>query len=131
MLCSKQSLNYYTKMDKIEDLAKSVKVKSAASVGNSKFQPLQVDYEPTEFSVICARGKRAHDSPGNTWFRSLVEQHSLQYANASTKMEKSVVVSTIVETVRNASPQGSFVRKVNGHWQEVSEAVARERVGQT
>ena len=131
MLYGKIPLNHLPRMDKIADIAKSVKANSASAVGGSKFEPLPSDFEPTEFSVICARGKRAYESPGNTWFRALVEQHSLQYANATNKMEKSIVVSTIVETVRKASPQGSFIRKINGVWQEVSEGVARERVGQT
>lgn len=131
MIYSKISLNNYPKMDKIADIAKAVKANSASAAGSSKFRSLPPDFEPTEFSVICARGKRAYESAGNRWFRALVEQNSQKYANASNKMEKSIVVSAVVETVRKASPVGSFIRKIDGRWQEVSEGIARERVGQT
>ncbi|CAB9515267.1 Nitrilase family, member 2 [Seminavis robusta] len=118
------------KVKQLTDMAKEVKEKAHSSIGEDKFRALPPDFVPTEFSVICARGKRAYESKGNTWFRSLVAQYAHRYATASTKMEKSVVVTTIVDTVRKASPVGSFIRKVKGQWQEVSEGVARERVGQ-
>ena len=119
------------RMDKISEIARAVQANSASSVGSSKSQPLPENFEPTEFTVICARGKAVYNSPGNTWFRSLVEQQCSQYANAPSKVAKSLVVTSIVETVRKASPVGGFVRKINGRWHEMAESVARERVGQT
>lgn len=121
---------YYLKMDKISELAKSVQSNSNASIWSKKAVPLPADFEPTEHSVICARGKGAYESPGNTWFRSIVQEQALYYKNAN-KVTKSLAVTSIVETVRKASPEGSFIRKVNGRWHEVAEGVARERVGQS
>ena len=131
MLYGNLSLITNLRMDKISEIAKSMKANSVAQEGPKNAKPLPESFEPTEYSVICARGKRAYESPGNTWFRSLVEQHRQQYLNAANKVAKSIVVTTIVDTVRKASPEGSFVRKINGRWHEVSEAIARERVGQT
>lgn len=114
------------KFQQLNDMAKEVK----SSIGVNEPKVLPEDFVPTVFSVICARGKVAYESQGNTWFRGLVRQYTRQYAKAS-KMEKSIIVSVIVDTVRKASPVGSFIRKVKGKWQEVSEGVARERVGQS
>ena len=81
------------------------------------------------FDVICARGKSAFQHPGNQRFRALIETRVEDYASASNKFEKSVIVSQIVDEVRNASPNGGFIRSEKGLWYEVGDA-AREKVGQ-
>jgi len=45
-------------------------------------------------------------------------------------MEKSKIVRDIIESVRQASPQGGFVKKVNGEWFDVGERARREKTGQ-
>ena len=81
------------------------------------------------FDVICARGKTAFQHPGNQRFRALIERRVEDYAAASNKFEKSVIVSQIVDEVRQASPSGGFIRSEKGLWYEVGDA-AREKVGQ-
>lgn len=49
---------------------------------------------------------------GNRRFRVLVEAHVHVYNLASSRFEKSVVVMKIVDTVRECSGIGGFVRKV-------------------
>ena len=47
------------------------------------------------------------------------------------KFEKSLIVSQIIEEVRNQEPQGDFVRSEKGKWFKVNDQVAREKkVGQ-
>lgn len=53
----------------------------------------------------------------------------MEYAEAQTKLEKSAIVSKLVDLVRESSPEGAFVRYEGGCWWEVSDAVAREKVG--
>ena len=95
--------------------------------------------EPGPFSVICARGKKAKNHSGNQHYRMILQQHVGKYSKASSKLEKSLVVSEIVESVRfavanckSSSPGcgGAFVKQQkDGTWLEVGEEVAREKVG--
>ena len=97
--------------------------------------------EPGPFSVICARGKKAKNHSGNQHYRMILQQHVGRYSKASSKLEKSLVVSEIVESVRfavanckssssNPSCGGAFVKQQkDGTWLEVSDEVAREKVG--
>jgi hypothetical protein len=93
-------------------------------------RPLLPDFSPGKFDVICGRGKLARDHPGNISFRVAVEYAIDRYSEANTKLEKSLVVSKIVESIREASPDGGFVKKESGRWFEVGDHMAREKVGQ-
>lgn len=92
---------------------------------------LAPSFRPGSFDVLCARGKLAYDHEGNRRFRALVKQHQKQYSAATCKYEKSKIVSFIVSAVRNASPQGGFVKNIDGSWYEVGDRHAKEKVGQT
>ena len=96
---------------------------------NDNTKCLGPDFQPGPFDVICARGKSAFQHPGNKRFRELIENRAEDYASASNKFEKSVIVSQIVDEVRQASPGGGFIRSDKGIWYEVGDA-AREKVGQ-
>ncbi|CAB9525325.1 Nitrilase family, member 2 [Seminavis robusta] len=88
-------------------------------------------FQPGKYDVLCARGKKAHNSEGNKRFRTLVSIHAERYAACSCKMEKSRIVSHIVDTVRRASPHGGFVKLVDGVYWEAGDRAAKEKVGQT
>jgi hypothetical protein len=46
-------------------------------------------------------------------------------------MEKTVIVSEIIEAVRRQTDDGiAFVKKVDGRWYHISESLSREKVGQ-
>jgi len=95
-------------------------------------KPLAIFFVPTEKDVICARGKAASRHPGNIMFRELIQSRIAEYSSAKTKMDKSVIVSQIVEQVRQASPNGGFVKQNtdDNTWFEVGDSIAREKVGQ-
>ena len=86
--------------------------------------------DPGPTDVICARGKRALEHIGNKRYKGLITKHLQVYSDAKTKLEKSLIVNHIIDAVRNASPQGNFIREENGVWVEVGDAVAREKIGQ-
>jgi hypothetical protein len=92
---------------------------------------LSDSFVPGHYDVLCARGKKARNSEGNRRFRALVQLHQEKYNAATCKVEKSTIVSHIVDTVRHASPQGGFVKFVEGAYWEVGDRAAKERVGQT
>ena len=85
---------------------------------------------PGEYDVICARGKRALGHLGNRRFRSMIEDNLEKYSRANSKLEKSLIVSEIVDAVRASSPGGGFIREKGGIWYEVGDHIAREKCGQ-
>lgn len=101
---------------------KSIKKKS-----NQPMTKLTPDFKPSDLDVICCRGKSAYEH--NVHFRDVVQQYLSNYADASTKAEKSKIVSAIVKEIRTGSPLGGFVRKINGDWYIVNDAIAREKIG--
>ena len=54
------------------------------------------------------------------------------YSNAnSDRLQKTHIVSQIVNYVRESSPGGGFVKETeNGQWFEVGDTASREKVGQ-
>mgnify|MGYP000129677099 CR=1 FL=1 len=85
---------------------------------------------PGENDVLCARGKAARNHVGNVRFRAIVADNLEAYQSAVTKIDKSMVVSSIVNQVRE---RGEFLKEnENGPgWHVVDDAVAREKVGQS
>ena len=56
----------------------------------------------------------------------------MKYSNAKTKIEKTIIVSSIVDEVRDRSPTGGFVKEnAEGQWYEVGDQMAREKVGKS
>jgi len=89
-------------------------------------------FQPGPLDVICARGKAAHKHEGNVRFRDLVNHFREEYAAKKTsKQQKSKIVTRVVNTIRQASPHGGFVKEINGNWYEVGDRSAKEKVGQT
>ena len=50
------------------------------------------------------------------------------YAASTCKLEKSKIVSIIVDTVRQRSPDGGFIKCFDDEWVEVGDKMAREKV---
>jgi hypothetical protein len=92
--------------------------------------PLSASFTLGSCDVICARGKEVRNHGGNKRYRTIIEKSLDRYAEASTKYEKSSIVSDIVETIRQTSSNGGFVKQEDGIWYEVGDHLAREKVGQ-
>lgn len=91
--------------------------------------PLPCGFAPGPFDVVCARGAMVKKHVGNQLFRKMIKESVHAYANARSKISKSLVVSDVVDFFRERSP-GGFVREQDGVWHAVSENLAREKVGQ-
>jgi len=91
---------------------------------------LPPNFTPGPRDVVCARGKQAYNHTGNRRFRVVIEMNLERYSKATTKMEKSLIVSSIVDCIRQASPEGGFLREEGGRWYEAGDQAAREKVGQ-
>ena len=82
----------------------------------------------SDADVLCAKGKKAKEHPGNRILTALVHSHLNEYASAVSRLEKSFVVSKIMKHVKNAG--GRFVRIVKGAHFDIGGRNAREKVGQ-
>jgi hypothetical protein len=97
---------------------------------DERMTPLASCFTPGPFDVICARGGEARNHSGNNTFKQKIKESTEAYAKADSKLYKSLVVSSVVDFFRNASPDGGFVKKHNVVWYEVGDQLAREKVGQ-
>lgn len=94
--------------------------------------PLPLDFIPGNFDVLCGRGKKNYNSLGNQRLRRIVESYVEQYSAATSRQDKSDILSAIVNEVRSASPNGGFIKQdpVTERWFEVGDFLAREKVSQ-
>jgi hypothetical protein len=93
---------------------------------NSKIQ-LPANFIPTESTVICGRGKARTTSIGNRHLKSTINSFLKAYSKAENKLDKSVIVSSIVGAIKRGG--GNFVKYEDGIWWEVDDAFAREKIG--
>lgn len=99
------------------------------AVPSDESSPLPVTFQPRPEDVICARGKSAWNHPGNERFRILLEMNFEKYIKATTKLQKSILVSDIIASVYQG--EGIFVKRSKcGNWFQVGDPIAREKVGQ-
>ena len=101
----------------------------AAKPSAGKFLP--PDFQPSNYDVICGRGKGCSSWIGNRRFRVTIAMNKERYIQAPTKVDKSLVVDQIVKTIKAASPDGGFIRKdaETGRWCKISTQQARDKVG--
>ena len=89
--------------------------------------PLPADFTPTDYSVILGRGKGSYNHVGNKRCRVIVRSYLEQYNNFNTRFEKATVVTKVLKAIKQACPEGAFIKKANGIWYEVDEKTAREK----
>lgn len=97
---------------------------------------VEVVYLPTDFTpgpndVVCARGKSFWDHEGNKKYRTMIANATEKYASTTNKLEKTLIVSEIVDAVRKK--KGKFVKQERrgAPWVKADEIFAREKVGQS
>jgi hypothetical protein len=84
------------------------------------------DFQPSEYSVICGKGKASFNHVGNRRFRILTSSFLESYSRAISKKPRSVILSEIVAMNRQAG--GNFCRYEEGSWFEVGDSCARKKV---
>jgi hypothetical protein len=99
---------------------------SEPSASPSKKTQLRVQFQPCDYSVVCGRGKDTFNRAGNRRFRIVASMFIGRYSEASSKRAKSVIVSEIIEVIRQAG--GDFCKYEGGGWFEVGDHCAREKV---
>jgi hypothetical protein len=84
------------------------------------------DFQLSDFSVVCGRGRDSFNHIGNRRFRILASMHIERYSRANSKVAKTAIVSEIIEVIRQAD--GNFCKFEKGKWFEVADHHAREKV---
>ena len=86
---------------------------------------------PRPNDVVCARGKSYWDHEGNKRYRALIQAATEKYSSTTNKLDKTLIVSEIVEAIH--AQQGRFVKKEKkaGPWVVVDEVFAREKISQS
>lgn len=100
--------------------------------------PLNEDYAPSQFDIICGRGDRCFQHPGNQAFRQLIQDNVQEYCRAPSKVAKSYILADIMDTLKSeiegaGKVTRKFVRlnKPEGLWYDIGEHATKQKVGQT
>lgn len=97
----------------------------------------QLVLETHEFDVFLGRGKQANSRPGNTYFRKLAAEYSLEYIGASSSDTKNMIAKRIALRVDDKG--GRFLRPVTAAnskgesvraWEIISEDMRLTKVKQ-
>ena len=96
---------------------------------------LPENYVVGPWDVVCSGGRESFDHVGNRRFRYCIENNLPTYVRAKSKHERSLIVTIIVDAIRDSNAGGigtGFVRKdlANGRWYEVGDKIAREKVSE-
>lgn len=88
--------------------------------------------QPHANDVLCGRGGKANNHPGNVCFRDLVRQRRPTYVAVRSKKEKGLISEGIVNEIRRLNPPGRFIiydGKIK-QWIEISERKAKRKTAQ-
>jgi hypothetical protein len=88
---------------------------------------LPSDFTPSNYSVLCGRGKGYYNSFGNRRLRVIIRSFRQQYTEAEGSAEKALVVTKVMDIMKQACPVGGFIKIQNGRYYELSERAAREK----
>jgi hypothetical protein len=100
--------------------------KVTASIPRTWRLQLGADFQPSDSSVICGRGKAVFNHTGNHRLRAISSLFAADYAQAGRKSAKSAIVAYIVAVIRQGG--GRFCKREKGAWFEVGDYYAREKV---
>merc|ERR1740117_2220104 len=89
--------------------------------------PRPVKFKPGPFDVICARGKQAYNHDGNIHFRGIVKNATEKYSNVDSKLQRSIIVTDIVNAIREKGNGFLRLNDTTGEWIECSNVLCREK----
>ncbi|CAB9496151.1 Nitrilase family, member 2 [Seminavis robusta] len=91
---------------------------------------LPEDFAPSAHDVVIGKGKKFYFHAGNQWLRDVVAERIAEYSQATTKADKSNIISKVVEYI---SQNGRFVKidTHTGQWVYAEPLLCREKCSQT
>ena len=111
----------------------SHKQSSESPIHSNGPSSLEKGFQPSNWDVICGRGKHASNHIGNRRFRIIVATKLQQYAEAKSIPERSDIVNSVLDQILEASPAtGGFVKKDSeGNWYKIGTNASREKIAHT
>lgn len=104
-----------------------VKVKKTIAIDRT----LPKGFQPGLYDIIIGKGK-CYQNIGNNNFLTLVALKLHKYSAASSKRQKSKIVTSIVSEINKRSPHGGFIKmNSNGVWYQITKNAVRERISQS
>jgi hypothetical protein len=111
---------------------------------------LPVNFVPGPKHIVCQRGKNYWDHEGNKMFRAIIAAAAPKYAKTTSKLDKSLMVSEIIQSIRLATTSTTktnttdadeeehqqyscFIKLDNsiGRWVECDDLSVREKISQS
>lgn len=107
----------------------NVKLMAREEIDASRFMPrnrdctslLPQEWKPSPTTVVIGRGKVCSTAKGNARLESVCKTYLDKYKKAKSKVEKTALVSMIVETIQEKCPVGAFVKYSQGRYWEVED----------
>jgi hypothetical protein len=127
----------------VPSLAMSSKKTNNNNNKNGQERELPHDFDPSSYAVIVGRGKKIRETVGNQRLRVIASSFLPEYSTAKeNRATKTRLVDKVMELIKSACQESNcncggkrcrriaFVRQTkNGQWFEVSNNVAREKIG--
>jgi hypothetical protein len=85
-------------------------------------------YCPSDNDVLLGRGKPFQEWPGNMQLSNIIDMHRKSY-DESDRAQKTAISRDVVQIIKGLNGRFLQLNKATGHWEEFSDAVAREKVG--
>ena len=86
---------------------------------------LPADFIPAPNHVVCARGKSYWEHSGNKRYRAIIAAASQRYSKTSNKLEKSLIVSEIIESIQGENNDFSSLFDVLEYLCDAAAMIAR------
>ena len=110
------------------------KIESATSISSivatkTNLQPTKLpdDFKPRDKDILCGRGRGIFGHVGNRRFKKLIEAYANDYITAKNKVDKGVVVASLVDSIRG---EGILFVKKDAKaqcWYDIGEYQARDK----
>ena len=94
---------------------------------NSKLKDEGPIANPLDSDILLGRSKASWSHTGNRKFRAFVGLHLKRYMECTSRLEKTMVVNIVAESVQEAGGRFLKVGK-DGHWYTVTQKEVREKV---
>ena len=90
---------------------------------------LPVDFKPSNYDIICGRGKLRHEHIGNRRYQMTIEMNVAKYMKAACRVDKSVVVDNIFDQIKATGPGFVKIDHQTGRWVALGDESSREKIG--
>ena len=84
---------------------------------------------PTDKDILCGRGNAFANHPGNKNFSIVVRDNLQRYVDAPKRMEKSMVVASVVAEIVNSGTRFVKQEKSSGRWYQMNQDQMHEKTG--